>query len=97
MKLVTYNRSKPNSQKASEACSESGSYIQDSSKVDTIGSENNTLFLYSKEALEELRKIFPRKDWSENASLEELAYNKGQQDVLNFIERRLGKERFKML
>lgn len=56
-----------------------------------IEEEKLPSFLYSKEALEELRKVFPQRRWEEHRTLEELAYNAGQQHVIDHIERRLHK------
>ena len=54
-------------------------------------------FLYSKETLEELRKLFPKKLWDEQTTVEHLAFNAGQQSIIAFIERRLAKEKRKVL
>lgn len=55
-------------------------------------------FLYSKETLDSLRKVFPIKVYKDkDTRIEELAFNAGQQDILNYIERRLGKEQHKVI
>ena len=54
-------------------------------------------FLYSKETLEQLRKLYPIKQWDENTTVEQLSYNAGQQSIIDFISRRLAKEKRKVL
>ena len=58
--------------------------------------DSQPTFLY-KESLEELKKIYPKKQWSKDIDITELAYNAGQQDIISFIERRLGKEQSRIL
>lgn len=75
---------------------EINSAIVTNSKIDS-SLDNQPTFLYSKESLEQLRKVFPLLQWSKKLSIEDLAHNAGQQSIIEFIERRLGKEAFKVL
>lgn len=60
--------------------------------------DNQPTFLYSKESLEELKRIYPIKLYKDKeTSLEELAFNAGTQEIIGFIERRLGKEQRKVI
>lgn len=59
--------------------------------------ESQPTFLYSKETLDALRKIFPVSMWKKDSTIEELAYNAGQQSIIDYIDRRLGKESLKVL
>ena len=63
----------------------------------TVVQDKQPTFLYSKESLEELKKIYPKKQWSKDIDITELAHNAGQQDIISFIERRLGKEQHRIL
>jgi hypothetical protein len=63
----------------------------------TVVLDKQPTFLYSKEALEELKKIYPKKQWNKDIDITELAHNAGQQDIISFIERRLGKEQSRIL
>lgn len=54
-------------------------------------------FLYSKETLDALKRLFPVSIWKEDTSVESLAYNAGQQSIINYIENRLGKESLKVV
>jgi hypothetical protein len=63
----------------------------------TVVLDKQPTFLYSKESLEELKKIYPKKQWSKDIDITELAHNAGQQDIISFIERRLGKEQHRIL
>jgi len=51
--------------------------------------------VYSKEHLEGLKKIFPKERWSKNTTVEELAFNAGQLNVIDTIEARLKAEGIK--
>jgi len=51
--------------------------------------------VYSKEHLEELKKIFPKERWSKSKTVEELAFNAGQLSVIDSIESRLKAEGLK--
>lgn len=70
------------------------SYIRDSKDRDKEGGEEvvPTYMVYSREHLEELRKIFPQKRWNKDTTEAELAFNAGQQSVVDNIENRLSKE-----
>lgn len=51
--------------------------------------------VYSKEHVHQLRKAFPQKRWSTTTSEAELAFNAGQQSVMDNIEKRLTNEGLK--
>jgi len=59
--------------------------------------ESQPTFLYSKETLDALRKIFPVSMWKKDSTIEELAYNAGQQSIIEFIENRIKKESIKVI
>lgn len=55
-------------------------------------------FLYSKESLDALKKVFPIEIYKDkDTRLEELAFSAGQQSIIDFIERRLGRELRKVI
>jgi hypothetical protein len=68
--------------------------IRDSEELDKGEGEIvvPTYMVYSREHLEELRKIFPQKRWNKDTTEAELAFNAGQQSVVDNIENRLSKE-----
>ena len=78
---------------------ESATVVPDSNQVNTKVEplDNQPTFLYSKESLVQLKKIYPVVLWDKNKTSNDLAFNAGQQDIINFIERRLGKESLKVL
>jgi hypothetical protein len=59
--------------------------------------ESQPTFLYSKETLDHLKRIFPVSMWTDSTSIEQLAYNAGQQSIIQYIENRLGKESLKVI
>jgi len=72
-------------------------YIRDSegeTKAE-IQEEPPVYRVYSKEHLEELKKIFPKERWSKSKTVEELAFNAGQLSVIDSIEARLKAEGLK--
>jgi len=69
-------------------------YIRDSKEEDKEGGETvvPTYMVYSREHLEELRRVFPQKRWNKDTTEAELAFNAGQQSVVDNIENRLSRE-----
>jgi hypothetical protein len=60
--------------------------------------DSQPTFLYTKESLDNLKKVFPIKLYKDkDTKIEELAFSAGQQDIINYIERRLGKEKHKVI
>lgn len=70
------------------------SYIRDSTEGEQ--KEGDTYvpiyMVYSREHLQELRKIFPPKRWDKDSTEADLAFSAGQQSVIDNIENRLSKE-----
>lgn len=58
---------------------------------------SSTYMLYSTEHIEELNKLFPIKQWSNNTTEAELAFNAGQRHVVDHILSRLTKEQKKVV
>lgn len=46
-------------------------------------------FLYSKESIDKLRSVYPKVVWKKDVTIEELAYNTGQQAIIDYIERQM--------
>lgn len=52
----------------------------------------HTIRVYSKEHVDELKKLHPRRDWRKGDTLEDLAFLAGQQNVIASIENKLTRE-----
>lgn len=71
--------------------------LEDEKSVAEQPLESQPTFLYSKETLEQLKKLFPVSIWKKGTSAEELAFSAGEQNVIRYIESRLGKESLKVI
>lgn len=93
---LTYARPDTISEDQESATSEGiyNPYIRDSEKDKQKEGEQEVhkYHVYSKEHLQELKKIFPPKRWDKDTDEADLAFSAGQQSVIDNIERRLSRE-----
>ncbi len=62
-----------------------------------LNNENHMALVYSKEALAMLRRNFPVKGWTPDATEAELAHNAGQQEIIDYIEMMMRRQKTKVI